>query len=311
MKKSNTQKIIRIFFFIFLIVLISSCKKEDSNSAPIAIFSISPEEGDTRITFIFDASQSFDTEDTISLLQAHWDWEDDGTWDTEYSTDKIASHKYTEPGDYTVRMEIKDIEGMTGQKTAQLNITEAPTGTLVDTRDGKTYNTIQIGNKWWMSENLNYETPEGSWCYDKLASECEKYGRLYNWTIAANICPPGWHLPTDDEWKNLEISIGMTQSDADTTGWRNTAELGIKLKATNGWKNNGNGNDESGFTALPAGGYDNNGNFGGSGSYTYFWTSTNISSISVLGRLLNYAESGIKRTSGSKTFAYSIRCLKN
>lgn len=61
-----------------------------------------------------------------------------------------------------------------------------------------------------MAENLNYNS-ENSFCYDELKSNCDKYGRLYIWEIAKNVCPDGWHLPSDREWKILEINLGMSQ----------------------------------------------------------------------------------------------------
>lgn len=148
------------------------------------------------------------------------------------------------------------------------------TGTVTDI-DGNVYQTIKIGNQWWMAENLKVthyrngnaipnvtsyfswrDLSSGAYCaYNNDNGNADAYGMIYNWYWYAvddsrNIAPIGWHVPTDEEWKELEMYLGLSQTEADDTGYRGTDE-GDKLKATTGWYNNGNGTNESGFTALP------------------------------------------------------------
>jgi len=117
-------------------------------------------------------------------------------------------------------------------------------GTFTDTRDGKTYKTVKIGELVWMGENLNYEA-SGSKCYNDSTAYCKKYGRLYNLETAMKACPVGWHLSSNDEWAEL----------AEAVGGREIA--GKYLKATSGWNDykgkSGNGTDAYGFSALPGG----------------------------------------------------------
>ena len=134
-------------------------------------------------------------------------------------------------------------------------------GVITDTRDGKKYKTVVIGNQTWMVENLNYATKNNynNYCY----GNCDKYGRLYNLDTAMKACPSGWHLPDDAEWEALITAVGG----------KSTA--GRYLKATSGWDNNGNGEDKFGFSALP-GGFGSVGGFGGFsvgdvGSAGYWW----------------------------------------
>jgi uncharacterized protein (TIGR02145 family) len=115
---------------------------------------------------------------------------------------------------------------------------------FTDPRDGKKYKTVKIGNQVWMAENLNYV---GSF-FDRLFSRSGKcyssakgYGRLYNWNTAIKVCPSGWHLPTNAEWDILINAVGEEKT------------AGKHLKAKSGWKNNGNGLDIYGFSALPGG----------------------------------------------------------
>jgi len=116
---------------------------------------------------------------------------------------------------------------------------ETAFGTFTDTRDGQTYKTVTIGTQTWMAQNLNYQA-DSSWCYNNADSNCVKYGRLYAWHAAQNACPAGYHLPSRKEWGSLVATAGGK-------------EAGTTLKARSGWKDNGNGTDDYGFSALPSG----------------------------------------------------------
>ena len=151
------------------------------------------------------------------------------------------------------------------------------TGTVTDI-DGNTYQTVKIGDQWWMAENLKVTcyrngdaipniTDGTTWASLSTGAYCEynndinnvaTYGRLYNWyavTDSRNIAPAGWHVPSDAEWKQLEMYLGMSQSEADATGWRGTDEGGkLKEVGTMHWNSPNTGaTNESGFTALPGG----------------------------------------------------------
>lgn len=169
---------------------------------------------------------------------------------------------------------------------------------LVDTRNGKKYKTVKIGDQVWMAENLNYESNQ-SWCYDNSENNCEKLGRLYSFEAACNVCPDGWHLPSDEEWKDLEKELGM-QTGVNDKGWRGTSPgQGRLLKIS----------EKSGFEAQLAGSRD-------WGIYRdlyekgYFWTSTTQNNgknawVRELG-----GRASIKRDVAESGNAYSVRCLK-
>ncbi|MFC2126653.1 FISUMP domain-containing protein [Bacteroidota bacterium] len=212
--------------------------------------------------------------------------------------------------------------------------------------DGNTYETVVIGNQEWMVENLKVThyadgTPiplvedEGIWdnlgstdkayCfYDNSSSNGDIYGALYTWAAAMNgqdgsdnnpsgvqgACPTGWHLPSDAEWKELEMYLGMSQEDADDTGWRGTDE-GIKLKAESGWIQDGNGTNESGFTALPGGYRSGGGAFAFDGVAGIWWTSKVINSDSAWYRSIYDNRNNIARNVWIKNYGYSVRCLKD
>lgn len=178
--------------------------------------------------------------------------------------------------------------------------------------DGKNYPIVQIGEQWWMAENLAYNVGYGCWVYDNDENNLAKYGRLYTLETAKTTCPSGWHLPTDDEWKQLEMAIGMSQSEADDTDWRGTNE-GTKLKTTSGWNNNGSGIDNFGFSGLPGGELLNGGNgFQGIGYYSLWWSATERStSESAWYRSMQHNRTNINRyghINGGN--GMSVRCVK-
>ena len=181
---------------------------------------------------------------------------------------------------------------------------------FTDTRDGQTYKYVQIGDQYWMAENLNYESDSGSYVYNNELSNAAIYGRLYDWETAINVCPDGWQLPSDSEWKELEMYLGMSQSDVNSTGLRGTNE-GSKLKSTSGWNYDGNGTNESGFSALP-GGYRNYiGDFVTIGGTAYFWSSTASYSNASWYRLLGSNAESVYRSSHNQVYCFSVRCVKD
>ena len=97
-----------------------------SNTAPVASFSVDPVTADAGVEFSFDASGSSDAEDPVEDLQVRWDWDGDGNWDTGYSTDKTATHVYSIPDTYTVKMEVMDTGGLTDITTETVVVTGTP-----------------------------------------------------------------------------------------------------------------------------------------------------------------------------------------
>ena len=193
-------------------------------------------------------------------------------------------------------------------------------GYFCDVRDGKLYKTKTIGTQTWFAENLNYNA-SGSKCYDNLESNCDIYGRLYNWATAMSfdascnssscssqvqskhkgICPTGWHIPSDAEWNTL----------MNYAGGQSTA--GKKLKATSGWgyaKANG-GTDNYGFSALPGGGGYSDGDFGYLGANGYWWSTGENSGNYAYHRYIYYERDYIGRTDDYKSGLFSLRCVKD
>ncbi len=202
--------------------------------------------------------------------------------------------------------------------------------------DGNVYQTVLIGDRCWMMENLKvthyrngdpipHVTSNSSWgglstgayCdFNNEGGNVETYGRLYNWYAVNDsrpIAPKGWHVPTDTEWKQLERYLGMSQTDANNIGWRGTDEGGkLKEAGTVHWSTpNSGATNASGFTALPGGVRYDDGAFYGMGIYAFFWSSSEYVGNLVWGRALSHQNAQIGRDYNNKRLGISIRCVKD
>ena len=192
---------------------------------------------------------------------------------------------------------------------------------ILDKRGDTTYAVTQIGEQCWMAENLAYTTPEclgATWNSSSPLNACDTHSTswgdevLYQWGAAMDgstiegsqgLCPTGWTIPTDNEWKELEMYLGMTQAEADETGWRGTNE-GDQLKDDVNW----NGTNTIGFSGLRAGHRGASGDLDLVGSYGFWWSSS-PSGTNAWGRGLNSGVSTVARSIYSSTFGRSVRCI--
>jgi len=337
-----------------------SCTKSEStkNTAPTCTI-ISPANGTEilqgqKMMILVDAN---DIDDGINQVKFEINGigvHSDGEYPYEYNwntEDKSI-------GSHTIIATAKDNAGSKTSSEITIFIgednSELITGKVTDF-DGNSYKTIKIGFQWWMAENLKtthfadgtaINLTESNFSWDSLGDTDKSYcfyanssinetlyGALYTWAAAMNgaesndfdrspiqgACPDGWHLPTNDEWKELEMYLGMTSAETRAFLWRGTNE-GDKLKAQTGWYQNGNGNNETGFTALPAGIRMNTGEFRDLTILTHFWSSTEIfvnENHYVWNRSLSYDQSKIGQFFGyhfyglPKDYGLSIRCVKN
>jgi len=200
------------------------------------------------------------------------------------------------------------------------------------------YPVVKIGNQLWMAENLkvtNYHNGEaipnvtdstewlsintGAHCiYGNDSSLVTTYGRLYNWYAVddnRDIAPEGWHVPTDEEWQELEMYLGMSQSEASSDQWRGTDEGGkLKETGTAHWGSPNTGaTNETGFTALPIGGRTGstieNGKFLYKSRLASFWSSSESSVSSAWYRDLSYRHSDVFRNDITRRNGFSVRCV--
>jgi len=207
------------------------------------------------------------------------------------------------------------------------------TGFVTDI-DSNEYGWVRIGNQTWMAENLrtiHYRdgstirevTDDLYWSGTSIASFCYYennpdnaaiYGVLYNWSTTVDVrglAPEGWHVPSDEEWMELESFLGMSESMLDYPYPGRGTDQGKKLKTTSGWNDNGNGTDEFGFSALPSGSRDfYSGVFGSMGYFADFWTTTEYNLDYAWVRGISYSSDGVNRHV-SKRSGYSVRCVKD
>jgi len=193
---------------------------------------------------------------------------------------------------------------------------DGTTGIFTDRRDGHIYKWVGIGSQVWMAENLNFDTGSGSWVNDDNSANADIYGRLYDWETACDVCPDGWHLPTDDEWKTLEMYLGMSQADANSEGWRGTDEGGkLKETGTIHWNcPNIRSTNESGFSALPGGNRcSHDGIYFYVGRSANFWSSTEIHGYEprFWCRILYNISTRIDRGLLYKGEGLSVRCVRD
>lgn len=169
--------------------------------------------------------------------------------------------------------------------------------------DDNEYRTVRIGTQIWMAENLRVTrqvdgTPVKSYEPNDDASTVAEYGRLYDWETACQVCPAGWHLPSDAEWAVLESYLGDHAAG--------------KLKDIGYWQSPNTGaTNETGFAARPAGyhndaGFDNN--FTARG---VFWTSTPQDAHFVWSRVVSYDQANLRRAPQHRQYGFSVRCIRN
>jgi uncharacterized protein (TIGR02145 family) len=209
--------------------------------------------------------------------------------------------------------------------------------------DGNIYPTIIIGEQQWMAENLRVTrytngdsilagqddltwqgASEGMWAsYNNDESNDILYGKLYNWYVVAdtrNVCPDGWRVPTNNDWKQLMDSI-------DGAAWGNNNLLGNKLKSRlqydsplgQPWDTDEHprwdshprrfGTDDYGFSALPAGGKDPFEGFLNRGTHAYFWSSTSNSATHAWMRTFIFSHKGVSQSAYQKNRGLSVRCV--
>lgn len=208
-------------------------------------------------------------------------------------------------------------------------------GSLTDV-EGNIYKTIKIGEQTWMAENLRttrfndnspvdfipgaYDwslTTKPAFCWFDSNRELFglHYGAYYNWlaVYSSHLCPVGWHVPTDDEWKTLEINVGMTPENAAKDGWRPLELSGLKEAGMVDWMNDFlPGTNETGFTAVPGGFRYSYGSYAEELESSYWWTASGYYPFGMQGYYRSFSgASAVRRDLAYVNEGYNVRCIKD
>ncbi len=274
------------------------------------------------------------------------DWST-GTYFIKTETDPAGGSSYTITGTsqllsvpYALYAKNAGTSDALQSQINMLKISSAAGGTITDV-ENNTYNIVKIGTQVWMSENLkttkysngdligtttpttlditSESTPKYQWAYAGNESNVNTYGRLYTWyavTDSRNVCPTGWHVPTDAEWTVLTDYLTSNGYGYQGSG----TDIAKSMAATSGWTASATagavGNDQAsnntrGFTALPGGYRYYNGTYYTFGDYGYWWSSAEFSTANAYGRFMGYHDGNVTIYNDIKNYGFSVRCLKD
>jgi uncharacterized protein (TIGR02145 family) len=187
----------------------------------------------------------------------------------------------------------QDVE-VSSNQTAQVNAKSTKAkdlpNQLFDSRDNKYYKIVEIGSQVWMAENLAFNAGSNCWAYDGNQSNVTKYGYIYNWETAKNVCPSGWRLPSKSDFETLLNNVGGSGGSA------------YQALIPSG---------SSGFSAPFGGSRGSNGSFDTIGKYAFFWSSSPINDEFAWHLFIISFNSKANVSYYSKSFGFSVRCLQD
>lgn len=212
---------------MFSLLAWMGCKKETAE--PEARFSINTHVGYTGRIITFNASPSTDPDGDMFALRARWDFDADGSWDSDFSLEKAINWSFVGSGYHRVILEVMDQDGLTSQALDSIQIFGPfPDSVMTDPRDGQQYRIVKINHVWIMAENLRYgrQIPSSAlqknndtveyYVYDDDPANFPVYGGYYSQGEALNykmhtnnqgICPPGWRVPDKADWELVDIKV--------------------------------------------------------------------------------------------------------
>jgi uncharacterized protein (TIGR02145 family) len=329
MKTKNRIWICHLIVMGLVLILTNSCKKQKDQGQPpvlatVIVSSITPNTANSGGNITSDGGA------TITARGVCWSTVQNPTIADTKTTDGTGAGTFTSAitgltatTNYYVKAYATNNAGTSYGNEL---LFKTFTGTATDI-DGNVYNTVTIGTQTWMTENLKTtkygngdligtttpatldisgeSTPEYQWAYEGNEGKVSTYGRLYTWfavTDTRNVCPTGWHVPTDVEWTTMttflggDVVAGGKLKETGTTHWTTPNE-----GATN----------ETGFTALAGGWRPSNGVFTDFGNFGGWWSTTERSTTDAYNRYASYKAGDFYKEGDGKQSGIGVRCLKD
>lgn len=334
MKQKNKFWIYTLTLMGVLLMLTIGCKKEDDGKIPV--LTTSAVNDITQTTANCGGNITTDGGSTVTARGVCWSTNQNPTIADTKTTDGTGTGSFpsnltglTANTTYYVRAYATNGAGTAyGEQQSFTTQSAVPiNGEGVTDIDDNFYTSVIIGTQEWMAENLRVtkyrngdligttspstldisseSTPKYEWAYDGNESNVATYGRLYTWyavTDTREVCPTGWHAPSDDEWAILidylggQYEAGGKLKETETTHW-NSPNYG----ATN----------ETGFTALPSGRRSSYGDFFYIGTVGLWWSSTGGGFDHAWIRTMDYGDGNVLFDTCPRNYALSVRCLKD
>ncbi|NTW32067.1 MAG: hypothetical protein HGB12_05505 [Bacteroidetes bacterium] len=334
MKKKHIITIYSLILMGFVMIFANSCTKDDNNDSTtgvVPVLTTAAVSGITQTTASCGGNITSDGGSTITAYGVCWSTGSTPTITDSKTTDGTGTGSFTSSltgltanTTYYVRAYATNTTG-TGYGTAvSFTTTQGSTNTVTDI-NGNIYHTVVIGTQTWMVENLKVtkyrngdsiantidgaewsNLTSGGYCiFDGVSANVAAYGLLYNWYAVSdsrNICPTGWHIPTDAEWTTLTTFLG------------GESVAGAKLKetGTTHWNSpNSGATNSSGFTGLPGGSRDQAGTFSYLTYFGFWWSATESDSNNAWYKGLTYNSPAAGRNANPKKMGFSVRCVKD
>lgn len=342
MRKKTNNLIFPLLVVGTFLIFANSCKKDDNNNAGIPVLTTYAVTDITGTNAISGGNIITDGGATITARGVCWSTGQTPTISDNKTEDGKGAGSFNsriinlEPNTiYYLRAYSTNSAGTGYGMTMSFTTLVSTSGKFTDVRDGNVYNWVKIGNQIWMTENLKYLPSvvgpgTGSntkpyyyvYGYNGTSVSAAKainyttYGVLYNWTAAMNssasrssnpsgvkgVCPAGWHLPSDAEWKELTDYLGTDEG---------SKLAGNAILWTDGILDQNANFGETAFTALPGGYRYDNGAFSNVGSQGFWWSATERSAMDVWIHYIGYYHNDVLRSNYPKEVGFSVRCVKN